>query len=60
MTRSLFISIHRTVKIQPVLHELKEYGYIEVAPDKMVTITTLVSTTLIGILDKVNATYPAI
>jgi DNA-binding PadR family transcriptional regulator len=30
----------RTTKIQPVLHGLKEYGYIEVAPDKMVTITT--------------------
>jgi hypothetical protein len=30
----------RTAEIQPVLHGLKEYGYIEVTTDKMVTITT--------------------
>jgi hypothetical protein len=29
-----------TAKIKPVLYDLKEYGYIEVATDKMVTITT--------------------
>jgi hypothetical protein len=29
-----------TGEIQPVLHGLNEYGYIEVGKDKMVTITT--------------------
>ena len=29
-----------TAELQPVLRGLKEYGYIEVSPDKMVTITT--------------------
>ena len=31
---------NHTDEVQPVLHGLKEYGYIDVARDKMVTITT--------------------
>ena len=31
---------NRTAELQPVLRGLKEYGYIDVSPDKMVTITT--------------------
>jgi hypothetical protein len=31
---------NHTTEVQPVLHGLKEYGYIDVARDKMVTITT--------------------
>ena len=31
---------NHTAEVQPVLHGLKEYGYIDVARDKMVTITT--------------------
>jgi DNA-binding PadR family transcriptional regulator len=32
--------VAHTGAIQPVLHDLNEYGYIEVNNDKMVTITT--------------------
>ncbi len=31
---------NHTAEIQPVLRALREYGYIEVSRDKMVTITT--------------------
>lgn len=31
---------NHTAEIQPVLHSLKEYGYIDVSRDKMVIITT--------------------
>jgi hypothetical protein len=31
---------NHTAEVQPVLRGLKEYGYIDVARDKMVTITT--------------------
>ena len=32
--------LNHTAKVQPVLRSLKEYGYIEVSEDKMVTITS--------------------
>jgi len=32
---------HHTAELQPLLRTLKEYGYIDVTPNKMVTITTL-------------------
>jgi hypothetical protein len=31
---------NHTAEVQPVLRSLKEYGYIEVTQDKMVSITT--------------------
>jgi hypothetical protein len=31
---------NHTAEVRPVLRGLKEYGYIDVSPDKMVTITT--------------------
>ena len=37
---SICFDLAHTAAIQPVLHGLKAYGYIEVGNDKMVTITT--------------------
>jgi predicted ArsR family transcriptional regulator len=34
------IAPNHTAAVRPVLHSLKEYGYIDVSGDKMVTITT--------------------
>jgi DNA-binding PadR family transcriptional regulator len=39
-TLSIRFDLAHTGEIQPVLHALNEYGYIEVNHDKMVTITT--------------------
>jgi len=40
MPLSLHFETNHPAEIQPVLRGLKEYGYIDVTRDKMVTITT--------------------
>ena len=37
---SIQFDAHHTAELQPLLRTLKEYGYIDVTPNKMVTITT--------------------
>ena len=38
---SLRFETNQSAEIQPILRALKEYGYIEVTREKMVTITTI-------------------